>query len=52
MTTLQSNSGLVSGAGGARGPWAGDCNRSSSGKDALVCAGMSVRAMETPTWVV
>ena len=56
MTSLKSNLGLAGRAGGALAPWLGVFNCSSSGgggRDALVCAGMYVRAVETPlTWDV
>lgn len=59
MTSLHSNLGLAGRAGGALVPWLGVFNCSSScgggggGGDALVCAGMYVRAVKTPlTWDV
>lgn len=54
MTSLQSNLGLAGRAGGARAPGLGVWNWSGRGRvgDALVCAGMFVGAVETPTWDV
>lgn len=55
MTSVHSNLGLAGRAGGALVPWLGvfNCSSSCGGGDALVCAGMYVRAVKTPlTWDV